>query len=92
MNRFTTPQDTTQHDTAAAGSPTPTDTPSTWCGDATSVITFLQPLRMALDAPGVLEVCVNRPGELLVETQHGWQAVAAPAMTYDRCLWHSPPR
>ncbi|URI07630.1 P-type DNA transfer ATPase VirB11 [Aquincola tertiaricarbonis] len=57
-----------------------------WCGDATSVINFLQPLRMALDAPGVLEVCANRPGELLVETLHGWQTVEAPAMTFDRCL------
>ena len=39
-----------------------------WRGDATSVIEFLRPLREQLDAPGVLEVCVNRPGELLVET------------------------
>ena len=38
-----------------------------WCGDATSVVEFLRPLREQLDAPGVLEVCVNRPGELLVE-------------------------
>jgi type IV secretion system protein VirB11 len=37
-----------------------------WCGDATSVVEFLRPLRDQLDAPGVLEVCVNRPGELLV--------------------------
>ena len=44
-----------------------------WCGDATSVVEFLRPLREQLDAPGVLEVCVNRPGELLVETVHGWQ-------------------
>ena len=32
-----------------------------WEGDATSVIEFLRPLREYLDAPGVLEVCVNRP-------------------------------
>ncbi|MEI2677698.1 MAG: hypothetical protein V9G29_07450 [Burkholderiaceae bacterium] len=37
---------------------------------------FLRPLRAQLDAPGVLEVCVNRPGELLVETVRGWQVVA----------------
>ena len=42
--------------------------PQPWCGDATSVIEFLRPLRAQLDAPGVLEVCVNRPGEMLVET------------------------
>jgi type IV secretion system protein VirB11 len=57
-----------------------------WCGDATSVIAFLRPLRVALDAPGVLEVCINRPGELLVETVRGWQIVAAPEMTQERCL------
>ncbi|MBT9594470.1 MAG: Flp pilus assembly complex ATPase component TadA, partial [Vitreoscilla sp.] len=56
-----------------------------WCGDATSVVEFLRPLREQLDAPGVLEVCVNRPGELLVETLRGWQAVAAPDMTAERC-------
>ena len=44
-----------------------------WCGDATSVVEFLRPLRDQLDAPGVLEVCVNRPGELLIETVHQWE-------------------
>ena len=57
-----------------------------WSGDATSVIEFLRPLRDQLDAPGVLEVCVNRPGELLVETVRGWQTVPAPEMTQERCL------
>ena len=57
-----------------------------WCGDATSVVEFLRPLREQLDVPGVLEICVNRPGELLVETACGWQTVAAPAMTQERCL------
>jgi type IV secretion system protein VirB11 len=57
-----------------------------WCGDATSVIEFLRPLREQLDAPGVLEVCVNRPGELQVETVTGWRVVNAPAMSQERCL------
>jgi type IV secretion system protein VirB11 len=57
-----------------------------WCGDATSVVEFLRPLRAQLDAPGVLEVCVNRPGELQVETVRGWQAVAVPDMSQERCL------
>lgn len=60
--------------------------PDGWCGDATSVVEFLRPLREQLDAPGVLEVCVNRPGELQVETVHGWQRVETPAMTQERCL------
>jgi type IV secretion system protein VirB11 len=57
-----------------------------WCGDATSVIEFLRPLREQLDAPVVLEVCVNRPGELLVESVRGWQIVQVPEMTQERCL------
>lgn len=60
--------------------------PTGWQGDATSVNEFLRPLRAQLDAPGVLEVCVNRPGELLVETVHGWQVVAAPELTQERCV------
>ena len=57
-----------------------------WCGDATSVVEFLKPLRAQLDSAGVLEVCVNRPGELMVETTQGWHAVAAPELTLERCL------
>jgi type IV secretion system protein VirB11 len=57
-----------------------------WCGDATSVIEFLRPLREQLDAPEVTEVCVNRPGEMMVETARGWRAVPAPELTLERCL------
>jgi type IV secretion system protein VirB11 len=57
-----------------------------WSGDATSVNEFLRPLREHLDEPGVLEVCVNRPGELLIETGTGWHTAAAPALTLERCL------
>ncbi|MBV8503276.1 MAG: P-type DNA transfer ATPase VirB11 [Paucibacter sp.] len=57
-----------------------------WSGDATSVIEFLRPLRSELDSPGVVEVCVNRPGELFVETCAGWRTKPAPAMSLERCL------
>ncbi len=57
-----------------------------WLGDATSVIEFLKPLREHLDAPGVLELCINRPGELLLETPSGWERINAPQMTQERCL------
>jgi type IV secretion system protein VirB11 len=60
--------------------------PAEWCGDATSVIEFLRPLREQLDAPDVTEVCVNRPGEMMVETACGWRAVPAPELTLERCL------
>lgn len=58
----------------------------TWCGDATSVTEFLRPLRQHLDAEGVQEVCVNRPGELFIEAADGWRRIAAPDMTLERCL------
>ena len=64
----------------------PEPEPATWLGDATSVVEFLRPLRELLDRPGVLEVCINRPGELQVETDSGWAIVEAPAMTQERCL------
>jgi type IV secretion system protein VirB11 len=62
------------------------DAAQNWHGDATSVIEFLRPLRRQLDAPGVLEVCVNRPGQMIVETAEGWQLTPAPELTLERCL------
>jgi len=62
------------------------DPADAWCGDATSVVEFLRPLRDQLDADGVLEVCVNRPGEMMVERTDGWHAVDAPDLTLERCL------
>ena len=59
---------------------------SLWRGDATSVVEFLRPLRAHLDAPGVLEVCVNRPGEIHLESDRGWTAVDVPELSLDRCL------
>lgn len=66
--------------------PHDTDRAADWQGDATSVIEFLRPLREQLDRPGVLEVCINRPGELFVESTRGWSAVHAPDMTCERCM------
>ena len=57
-----------------------------WCGESTSVVEFLRPLRAQLDAPGVLEVCVNRPGEMLVETVRGWNVVRSDELSQERCL------
>ena len=33
-----------------------------WCGDATSVVEFLRPLREKHEARGELRGCGNRPG------------------------------
>ncbi|MFA4527696.1 P-type DNA transfer ATPase VirB11, partial [Xanthomonas perforans] len=37
-----------------------------------------------LNSPDVTEICINRPGELYLETIHGWQRVDVPSLTYDR--------
>lgn len=38
----------------------------------TAVRAMLRPLRSYLERPGVIEVCVNKPGEVWVETYEGW--------------------
>lgn len=37
-----------------------------------------------LQSPEVTEICVNRPGELYLETRGGWQRVDAPELTFER--------
>lgn len=35
-------------------------------------------------SPDVTEICINRPGELYLETRQGWQRVAVPTLTFER--------
>lgn len=37
-----------------------------------------------IDSPLVTEICINRPGELYLETREGWQRVEVPTLTFDR--------
>jgi type IV secretion system protein VirB11 len=37
-----------------------------------------------MHAPGVTEICINRPGELYVETSAGWQRALVPSLTFER--------
>ncbi|NLW95296.1 P-type DNA transfer ATPase VirB11 [Luteimonas wenzhouensis] len=37
-----------------------------------------------LSSPEVTEICINRPGELYLETAGGWQRVEVPTLTYER--------
>ena len=37
-----------------------------------------------LRSPEVTEICVNRPGELYVETRRGWQRIEVPDLTFER--------
>jgi type IV secretion system protein VirB11 len=48
---------------------------------------LLQPLQPWLDQDDVLEICVNRPGEVWVERHQGWDTPhAVPALSFDHCV------
>jgi type IV secretion system protein VirB11 len=50
-------------------------------GDTTVLEHYLRPLRPHLDAPGVTELVVNRPGEFAVERDGTWEWFEAPDLT-----------
>lgn len=52
-------------------------------GDTTVLEHYLAPLRPHLDAPGVTELVVNRPGELAIEQAGGWSWREVPELTED---------
>lgn len=37
-----------------------------------------------MTSPDVTEICINRPGEVYLETRDGWQRVEVPTLTYER--------
>ena len=41
-------------------------------------------IREFMTSPDVTEICINRPGELYLETRHGWQRVEVPTLTFER--------
>lgn len=41
-------------------------------------------LQAVLDRPDVIEVVINRPGEVWVETRQGWETISSPNMTFVR--------
>ena len=46
----------------------------------------LRTLQRFLDDPEVSEVCVNRPGEVFIETETGWRREPVAELTFDWCL------
>jgi len=50
-------------------------------GDTAVLEHYLRPLRPHLDAPGVTELVVNRPGEFAVEQAGAWSWFDAPELT-----------
>ena len=37
-----------------------------------------------MSSPDVTEICINRPGELYLETRAGWERLDVPSLTYER--------
>jgi type IV secretion system protein VirB11 len=60
---------------------------NTACGQSTQRDTalraYLAPLRPWLDAPGVTDLAINRPGEVFVEQHARWQRHDAPGLTFE---------
>ncbi len=46
----------------------------------------LRPLRPLLADPEVTELCINRPGEVFMETHAGWRRELFPVADFDWCL------
>ena len=46
----------------------------------------LRALRPLLSSPGVMELCINRPGEAFLETSEGWRREMRPIADFDWCL------
>lgn len=43
--------------------------------------TQIKPLVKYFKTPGLVEICINRPGEIWLETYSGWQRIEDPALT-----------
>jgi type IV secretion system protein VirB11 len=54
-------------------------------GEVSSLELLLRPLRPYLVAPDISELCINRPGELFVETREGWRCERLPFADFDWC-------
>ncbi|MGE0115009.1 MAG: P-type DNA transfer ATPase VirB11 [Steroidobacteraceae bacterium] len=53
--------------------------------DLSSLELTLRALRPWLSRPDVTELCINRPGEIFLETCTGWQQELLPFADYDWC-------
>ena len=53
--------------------------------DSSALELTLRSLRPWLTRPGVTELCINRPGEVFVETREGWQRESVPFADFDWC-------
>jgi type IV secretion system protein VirB11 len=72
--------------TACAPASPPTEAGPAAAPARSSLEHFLDPLRALLCDEQVTELCINRPGELFIETYSGWQREARPHFTFEWCL------
>jgi type IV secretion system protein VirB11 len=54
-------------------------------GSRSALDLTLEGLRPMLADPEVTELCINRPGEIYIETRGGWRCLAAPFADFEWC-------
>src|SRR5271154_6286317 len=65
----------------------PTSAPSTFVHAAqlSSLALTLRVLKPLLSRPDVTEICINRPGEVFLETRTGWEREMLPVADFHWC-------
>src|SRR5580692_1884266 len=53
--------------------------------EISSLELMLRPLKPYLASSDITELCINRPGELFVETRAGWRRESLPFADFDWC-------
>lgn len=48
-----------------------------------ALATFLQPIAEDLARDDVFEICINKPGEVFIETAKGWERADVPAFSFE---------
>ena len=56
------------------------------CPDVSALELTLRPLLPMLADPEVTELCVNRPGQVFLETRSGWRCESIAAVDYGFCM------
>ncbi len=63
-----------------------TSTAEPVASDRSALTLTLAPLRPYLDDPTITEICINRPGELYLETAQGWRRQEFAAADFAWCV------
>ncbi|HXN49138.1 MAG TPA: P-type DNA transfer ATPase VirB11 [Bryobacteraceae bacterium] len=62
------------------------EVPAVMAPQSSALKLSLRPLRRFLDDDSITELCINRPGEVFVESQEGWRRETLADATFDWCL------